>query len=227
MAAMESSAAETSDPAELGRDPAELGRILAFTDGVFAIAITLLVLNFDVPRLPGGKEWELARALEQVGGDIAVYFFTFAVVGRLWIVHHDLFATLRTLDPRLMALNLGYLSMIVLVPFAAQMVGDYGDQPLAAGVYGAVLGLAALLNWVMARYAAARGFARPERRDRVESRASPRALYIPILFLLSVPVAFLSPFAAEAMWLALVLSRLAGGTRHSGGRAGLGGSAGR
>jgi uncharacterized membrane protein len=129
-----------------------------------------------------------------MSGDIAVYFLTFAVVGRLWIVHHHLFATLRTLDPRPMTLNLVYLSMIVLVPFAAQMLGDYGNQPLAAAVYGAVLGVAAALDWVMTRYAAARGFARPERREQVEGRAAARWLSVPAVFLVSVPVAFLSPW---------------------------------
>src|SRR5829696_4830913 len=155
MGAVESATAAT-------RDPVELGRVLAFTDGVFAIATTLLVLNFEVPRLPASDEWELVRALEQLAGDFGAYFLTFAVVGRLWIVHHHLFATLGSLNPRLMTLNLAYLSMIVLIPVAAELLGDYGYQPVAPALYGVVLGVAAALNWAMARHALKRGFVRPE-----------------------------------------------------------------
>ena len=117
MAAVEASPTNTTQSVEFGR-------IVAFTDGVFAIAITLLVLNFDVPEVPGADEARVDRYIETLGGDVLAYFLTFAVVGRLWLVHHRLFATLRAFDSRLMVLNLAYLSMIALIPFPAELVGD-------------------------------------------------------------------------------------------------------
>jgi uncharacterized membrane protein len=190
------------------RETVEFTRIVAFTDGVFAIAITLLVLNFDVPRLPRESERQLAEALSAMGPDLGAYFLTFAVVGRMWVVHHDLFSTLSSFGPRLMTLNLAYLSMIVLVPFAAQLLGDFGDEPLPAALYGTVVGIAATINWLMTRHALDREFVHHDHRARIGAWGSRRALLLPALFLVSVPVAFVSPFAAEAMWTALIVDRI-------------------
>ena len=195
------------------------GRIVSFTDGVFAIAITLLVLNFEVPELARGTEAELERFLTQLGGDFAAYFLTFAVVGRMWIVHHRLFSMLKSFDGRLMTLNLAYLAMIVLIPFPAQLLGDYGDQTLSPVLYATVLAVASVLNWLMARHAIRARLLRPDDEAQAEPWGSFEALVIPGVFVASIPVAFLSPYAAEAMWTLFVLAR-AGAWVRSGRAAG-------
>ena len=182
-------------------------RIVAFTDGVFAIAITLLVLNFDVPDLPEAREYGLGEYLGQLWGDVGAYFLTFAVVGRLWLVHHRLFSSLDSFDARLLVLNLAYLSMIALAPFPAELLGDYGDQPVPVAIYAAVLGAAAALNWVMARHSIRAGHIHPDRRAAAEPWGRKRALHIPGVFLVAIPVAFLSPLAAEVILIGLLLSR--------------------
>jgi len=149
------------------REAVSFGRIVSFTDGVFAIAITLLVLNFEVPHIHEETERQLAHLVSRLAGDFGAYFLTFAVVGRMWVVHHRLFSTLETFDGRLITLNLTYLAMIVLVPFPAELIGDYGGEPLPAALYGGVLAAASGLNWVMARHAARAGLLHPDHREEV------------------------------------------------------------
>jgi uncharacterized membrane protein len=189
----------------------DFSRIVAFTDGVFAIAITLLVLNFDVPQAPGGRPVELDVYAETLGGDALAYFLTFAVVGRLWLVHHRLFGTLESFDSRLMVLNLGYLAMIALMPFPAELLGEYGDERLPVLLYASVLAAAAALNWLMARHAVQAGLVHADHREVTAPWGGRRFAFIPIVFLLSIPVALVSPLAAQLMWTAVIVARVVAG----------------
>jgi uncharacterized membrane protein len=202
MAAVQARARNTSESVEFSR-------IVAFTDGIFAIAITLLVLNFDVPETPSAAPAQVDHYVEALTGDLLAYFLTFAVVGRLWLVHHRLFSTLERFDSRLVVLNLAYLSMIVLIPFPAELLGDYGDQRLPVVIYAAVLGAAASLNLIMTHHAVTAGLVAAEHREATARGWS--FLFIPVIFLLSIPVALASPLAAELMWTALILARIARG----------------
>jgi uncharacterized membrane protein len=73
----------------------DLGRVVAFSDGVMAVAITLLVLNLEVPDVSGD---DLGEALEDLLPSVAAYLLAFALVGRLWVVHHNLFEIFRWLE---------------------------------------------------------------------------------------------------------------------------------
>src|SRR5918997_3288492 len=132
----------------------DIGRITAFTDGVMAVAITLLVLNLEVPTVPGD---ELDDALVDLIPSLVAYLLAFALVGRFWVIHHRLFETLRAFDSRLMTLNLAFLTLIVLVPFATALFDKYTDEPIAAAVLGGILGLAALSHWLAVVYTPRRG----------------------------------------------------------------------
>ena len=68
---------------------------MAFTDGVMAVAITLLVLNIEVPEVPPDQ---LNEALRDLLGSVGAYVLSFALVGRFWVVHHSMFETLRAFD---------------------------------------------------------------------------------------------------------------------------------
>ena len=179
-------------------------RVAAFTDGVFAIAITLLVLSLDMPDV---KDDRLAHELGKQWPELLAYFLSFAVVGRFWVIHHRVFATVGSFDSRLMSLNLAYLSFVVLVPFTSEILGEYGDTSTAVMLYAAVLGLAALLNWLMIRHVVRSGQVLEEYREETARYAGRGWLTIPAVLLLSVPVALISPFAAEAMWVALLFGR--------------------
>ena len=186
----------------------EFGRIVAFSDGVFAIAITLLTLNLEVPDVDTGDSTELARGLVDLLPHLFAYALSFAVIGRFWLVHHRFFAQLERFDGLLMASNLLYLGLIVLVPFSSDLLGTYGEIDVAVMVYAAVLGLAALVNWLMIRYALSADLVRGEDRGATEPFGSPVALAIAGAFLVSIPIALLSPIAAQVTWLiALVAVR--------------------
>jgi len=183
----------------------DLGRIAAFTDGVMAVAITLLVLNLEVPRLGAGQT--LGDELVDLLPSLGAYLLSFALVGRFWVIHHNLFEKLLGFDRTLMTLNLCFLALIVLVPFATDLYDVYTREALAAAVLGATLGLAALTNWAMNRHVLRRGFVHEDRREETAVFAAPIGLGFTAAFLLSVPAAFLSVHIAEALWISTVVLR--------------------
>src|SRR3954471_23376104 len=183
-------------------EPLSVGRLVAFTDGVFAIAITLLVLNFDEPS---GSDTEVLHELTKQWPSLLAYFLSFAVIGRFWIVHHRVFAAVRRVDSRLLTLNLAYLAFVVLIPFTTEVLGDYSDTSEAVVLYAAAVGGVATVNWVMIRHALRREHIHPERRSATEPFGGTAALINPAVFLLSIPVGFVSPLGSELMWAALAV----------------------
>ena len=99
--------------------------MLAFTDGVFAIAITLLVLALEMPANLATS----AHALRDRSDDFFAYAISFAVLGSIWIDHHRFFTLVARFDGRLIALNLLYLALVALVPFSASCSGTTRATP--------------------------------------------------------------------------------------------------
>jgi uncharacterized membrane protein len=177
-------------------------RIVAFTDGVFAIAITLLVLSIDVP--PGLAASELGDYLADSKGEVFAYFLSFAVIGRFWMGHHELYGMLRGADRPLVVLNLTYLSLIVLIPFPTELLGTYGDRSESAALYAFVVGSAALLGLIKALYIVRGGLVRPD--ALAAARRLPSQMWLPpAVFYASIPVALVSATLGELMWLGLLL----------------------
>jgi uncharacterized membrane protein len=191
----------------------EFARIVAFSDGVFAIAITLLVLNLSVASgLNGDQLW---HAIWDLRENFLAFGISFAVIGRFWVLHHRFFGEVRAFDNRLLALNIFYLAWIVLIPFSTQLLGEYGGEAAAVVVYAVNLAACVLVGFRMNAYARSRGFTTID--DATQRQNSFRAIFIAAVFLLSIPVAFISPSVAPFLWLTLFLdpaSRLA--TRFGG-----------
>jgi uncharacterized membrane protein len=184
----------------------DLGRITAFTDGVMAVAITLLVLNLAVPEVTHTSH-DLWKGLGRLGDDALAYAFSFAIVGRFWVLHHRLFERLKSFDDRLMRMNLLFLALIALMPFTADLVARYGDLAPADAVFAATLGFAALTHWRMSVHAEEAGL---ERAPEPGKLTSP---FIAVLFFASIPVAFLSTITAQAMWVGSIVVRRYGARR--------------
>jgi uncharacterized membrane protein len=177
----------------------EFSRIVAFSDGVFSIAITLLVLNLGIGK--GIANGELGDALWDQRENLLAYALSFAVIGRFWLVHHRFFSDVVAFDGRLIGLNLLYLGWIVLIPFTSEVLGEYGGQTAAVVLYAANLtGVVSIGMWMSADARRA-GLTRIAAAEHSEQRY--RSLYIATVFLLSIPVAFLAPSIAPFMWLAL------------------------
>jgi len=177
----------------------EFSRIVAFSDGVFAIAITLLVLAINIPDQLADES--LASALWGQRDDMLAYALSFAVIGRFWVVHHRFFSEVTGFDGRLLSLNIFYLAWIVLIPFSSEVLGDHGGEAAAVVLYAANLSGVVLTGMWMAADARGAGLTSIDAASHHEQRY--RSLYIAAVFLVSIPVAFVAPGIATLMWLAL------------------------
>ncbi|GAA4770862.1 TMEM175 family protein [Actinomycetospora chibensis] len=133
-------------------DPDRLGpeRLLAFSDGVVAIALTLLILPLAelVPETAGPEATGLTVLRENLA-PIGSFLLSFLVIGRFWAAHHRVFARARTASRALVQWNLAWLLTIVVLPFPTEMVGAYSEDPFTLRFYvGTLLVSAALLSWM-------------------------------------------------------------------------------
>jgi uncharacterized membrane protein len=190
----------------------EFSRIVAFSDGVFAIAITLLVLNLSVPEHIHGDD--LTNVLWEQRQDLFAYALSFAVIGRFWLVHHRFFRDVTGFDGRLLSLNLFYLAWIVLIPFSSQVLGDHGGDTGAIVLYAGNLAGVVLVGNLMFSDARRAGLFRVSEEEAAENRR--RSLVIAVVFLLSIPIALIDGHAAQFFWLILLLGPLLGWLRGRG-----------
>jgi uncharacterized membrane protein len=181
-----------------------LGRIAAFTDGVLAVAITLLVLNIDVPDV---SEGELRDALIDLLPSIYIYVLSFAVIGRFWMIHHNLFETLVRFDGMLMFLNLVFLLLVALLPFATDLLGEYPDSGLATASFSVSVALASLAHWTMSTYSVRRGFVHERHVPSYSGSRSISALAIGVIFIVAAPLAFVATEIPHVLWISTFLVR--------------------
>jgi uncharacterized membrane protein len=184
----------------------EFSRIVAFSDGVFAIAITLLVLNLGVGE--GVKDGELGKVLWDHHQDLFAYALSFAVIGRFWIVHHRFFGEVTGFDSRLIWLNLFYLAWIVLIPFSSQVLGDYGGTTAAEALYAGNLVGVMLSGTLLFADAQRAGLTRTATEEARDGRR--HALWTALVFAASIPIAFANPDVAPYCWLALFIVPMTG-----------------
>ena len=177
----------------------EFGRIVAFSDGVFSIAITLLVLAIGIkPDLAHG---EVAKALWEQREQLLAYAISFAVIARFWIVHHGFFSEVKAFDGRLISLNMLYLGFLVLIPFSSQVLGEYGGVFAVVVLYSANLAAVVLVGQWMSWDARRAGLTTIDA-DTAREHAI-RSYFIAGVFLLSIVVALFAPGVAPFIWLLL------------------------
>jgi uncharacterized membrane protein len=112
------------------------GRLESFSDGVIAVAATLLVLNITVPSV--GSHETLAHALLDKWAEYAAYVTSFITIGIIWINHHAMISRLRTADHAILVLNLVLLMCIAVLPFATRLMATYLRQSHGQGTAAAV-----------------------------------------------------------------------------------------
>ncbi len=191
----------TEESAPTQAEERELDRVGAFSDGVFAIAITLLVLNVEVPDVAGA---DLGAALSDLSGDLVAYGIGFAVMGLFWYGHHKLFARLGRSSGRLVLVNMALLALIALMPFTTAVLGRY-NEPIAVAVYAVNVGVAMILDGLLEYVALGDGlYAGQAKRSRRGTilRSVSRAL----VFFVSIPLAYgVSESFAKYFWLLLIV----------------------
>jgi TMEM175 potassium channel family protein len=187
------------------RGSEEFDRVLAFSDGLFAIAMTLLVVALAVPALSDTSDIsELADALDDLSANFVSFFISFAVIGRYWAAHHQFFALLKSVDYGLIGINLVYLCFIAFLPFPTALLGEYFDNPLAVAIYAVSVALVSGLEVVEFRHAYRNGLLGRPMPENVYHYGVLLSLSPVAYFLLSVPIAFIATWLAVATWFIAV-----------------------
>ncbi len=177
----------------------EFSRIVAFSDGVFSIAITLLVLAINIPDTL--EHSEVAHALWGEREQLFAYAISFAVIARFWVVHHSFFSEVRAFDSRLIALNMLYLGFLVLIPFSSKVLGEYGGVFASVVLYSANLAAVVLIGQWMSWDARRAGLTSIDAATARENLI--RGTFIAGVFLVSIVVALFNAGIAPFIWLAL------------------------
>ena len=135
----------------------DLDRTIALSDGIFAFALTLLVLSISVPQAAdGGSSSELWTALKSRESELISYLISFAVIGSFWIRHHKFCGTLKAIDGPFLVINLFYLATIAFIPYPAQLLGDFGDST-AFAVYASAISISIIASFALAEYSTRAG----------------------------------------------------------------------
>ena len=135
-------------------DGKQVERLAFFSDAVFAIAITLLVIEIKLPHLASPyAEADLVNALLELVPQYIGFLISFFVIGRFWVGHHRVFGWLARGDDALVWRNLLFLLTIAFMPFPTALVSEYASTRVGVGVYAAWLLFAGLLNMLLIRHA--------------------------------------------------------------------------
>jgi uncharacterized membrane protein len=211
--------AEQAEPGPMQPDPMQpdpiaragtmaYDRVLFFSDAVFAIAITLLVVDLRANPTAGTDAGHQLRAA--IPG-ILGFAISFVVIGLFWTGHHSLSRYITAFDRRLIGLNLLFLGTIAFLPYPTDLVSRESAQAPSTIFYAcccAAAGLAETAVWLYATRPAA-GLADPAA-TAVRYQYLLRTARVPAVFLLSIPIAPFSPALAMYFWILLVPLSLIG-----------------
>jgi len=187
----------------------ENGRLETFTDGVLAIAITLLVLDLKVPP-HGTLAGPLSAALLHRWPSYLAYLVSFLVIGIIWVNHHAMFRLIARIDRKLLFLNLVLLLVAAAIPFPTALLAEYlnagRDAHTAAAVYSGTMLAMALAFLAMWGYAAHRANLLHEHIDRAKARAATRRFGAgPVIYLGTVGLSFVDATATLVAHLVIAL----------------------
>lgn len=192
--------AQDAERAIYGRDVTEFDRTVAFSDGVFAVAITILVLGLEVPEItPDTDVW---TELVELAPQFASYLISFVVIGGYWIQNHRFVSRLATMSYAYIVWTLGFLLGISLISFGTRFVGANAEAPGAITVYAILIAYVSFMEGIGRHIAYRDGLFREMpglRKERFDVFSD----WIPgMVFLLSIPLAFVIGSNATFVWLA-------------------------
>jgi uncharacterized membrane protein len=128
-------------------------RVETFSDGIFAIIVTLLVLEIKVPHIEDHHSIsQLGLALWNLAPKVIAWMISFFTVCVIWVNHHRIFEVIKDIDQKLFWLNANLLLWVSLIPFPTALMGDYPQNSLAVAAYGAVSFLMGIAFLLIRRY---------------------------------------------------------------------------
>jgi TMEM175 potassium channel family protein len=196
------------------------GRLETFSDGVFAIAITLLILEIRPPE----DFSHLARGLLDLWPSYAAYAASFLLIGGVWVNHHAMFRRIARADRWLLLLNLLLLLDVAFLPFPtavlAEALREGEGEVVACVLYGATLTIGGVFFNSLWAYAASHGgrLLRPEVAPAAARGVGRRFVVGPTAYAIATLLAFASPWASLAVFVALTLFYLVEGAEDRRGR---------
>lgn len=196
-----------------------LERLILFSDAVFAIAITLLVIELRLPEMKEDSSAGLRESLAHMIPHFFSFFMSFFIIGIYWVAHHRTFTYVINYDYRLLWYNLFLLCFIALMPFSSSIYGVHGNLDAAFYFYTANISMVALFNFLIYHHIAkadkhlSKGLENPRRVRYYKLRAwaVPACFVIGVLFTLLIPergwALMLSRFSPILIWPLMVILR--------------------
>jgi uncharacterized membrane protein len=180
-----------------------IGRILTFSDGIFAIAILLLLIDIKMPS--GTSNANLGSALLLLWPNYLAFFISFVVIGLYWSAHLRLFREIVRYDWFLVWLNLFYLMFIVIIPFSTTVISTNFSN-LSVIIYAATIASAGYMNTLVRVYSTTnfRLISNTVGKSYVK-KGILMSLISPVGFTVSIGIAFLNPTAAQYFWMLMVV----------------------
>jgi TMEM175 potassium channel family protein len=190
-------------------DKLGLERILFFSDAVFAIAITLLVLEIRLPTSSSvHSDASLGILLTEMWQHYMAYLISFLVIGTFWIAHHRKFRYIRRYDGKLIWLNLLFLLFTAFSPFPSSIISEYSGRT-ATIFYATAMLLASTsltgLWWYASRH---NRLIDPDMDENQRQRQFIAPLFTSGVFILSIGIAFINPNLAKLSWLLILFSTM-------------------
>jgi uncharacterized membrane protein len=199
---------ETGRAGRQNADMPSVDRLLALSDGVVAIALTLLVLQLRVPSLPSASADSasaLAAALAKGTDQLTAYVISFYVVAQFWLVHHRVFQHLAGQEEGLAWWNFAFLFTITIMPFTSDMLGEYGSNPLAVDIFALNLLLAALATQATSELGRRRGLMTPGPHSAARRGGLLRSAATVTVLAASMGLAWVNAGNAKFVWLLLAV----------------------
>lgn len=186
-------------------------RLINLSDGVFAFAMTLLVVDLSVPDSTTVARLGLAHAVANLSPKFVIWVISFAVIGNYWRVHHRTFDHLQGHDSVILWLNLLFLLCVSFIPFPTVLLGAYSEQRFAVELYAVTMVVTTLVWLALWLYSGRdRRFCAADLPPGTIEAGVVRGLITTGVFALSIPIAFINVDVAEYSWLLIaVVSHLA------------------
>lgn len=190
-------------------------RLETFADGVMAIAITLLILEIDVPSVPEGRS--LLAELAHQWPSYAAYIVSFITIGIIWVNHHHMFSVIQRTTHTFLVLNVVFLMTIAFLPWPTALVAEYvrsgAERATGAMVYGGTMTMIAIMFAAVWRYAARGLHLLPSDVDRDElARINRSYLSGPIIYATAALIALVNPWISLGIYAAMAVFWLIPGT---------------
>jgi len=182
-------------------------RLKALADGVFAIVMTLLVLELGVEEIAKtSANKELIHGLLEMGPRFMIYGLSFLILGIFWVIHHAIFDAIKRSDTPLIWLNILFLMFVALIPFSTSLFGKFGAKQITALIYGVNMLLLFNLGWAIWAYATGKHrLVNSDLDPSLIRSASLMGLVYALIMIPAIGISFIKPIVSFYIYIFIVV----------------------